>query len=360
MNFRLLDEHGRQMDLERNLVKLRTEFGSSAREVFQSLAQKSMSASDDGSDQESQGQTKQSEVGKVSPSRAIETGSYQHWEFGDLPETLEIAKGGQTLFGYPAIVDCKTAVDLEVFDDPQEAKQIHRLGLKRLYALVLRENIKALHKQLPGARDIGLLFMQLGSVEALIEEIVMMAIERAFMQDGLASTKAEFEESLQKGKPRFVLIAGDIAKHVLLTLQEHAEVSKKIATAKALSNSAFEDIRQQLQGLVHAQFLGQTPYEQLVHLPRYLKAIGLRIEKLRSNSARDAQCQKDWESLARPWQKMRQGAKGSGHYQLEQDPRIKEFRWQLEELRVALFAQELRTPTPMSVKRLEKVLASLR
>jgi ATP-dependent helicase HrpA len=257
-------------------------------------------------------------------------------------------------------VDCKTAVDLEVFDDPQEAKQIHRLGLKRLYALVLRENIKALHKQLPGARDIGLLFMQLGSVEALIEEIVMMAIERAFMQDGLASTKAEFEESLQKGKPRFVLIAGDIAKHVLLTLQEHAEVSKKIATAKALSNSAFEDIRQQLQGLVHAQFLGQTPYEQLVHLPRYLKAIGLRIEKLRSNTARDAQCQKDWESLARPWQKMRQGAKGSGHYQLEQDPRIKEFRWQLEELRVALFAQELRTPTPMSVKRLEKVLASLR
>jgi ATP-dependent helicase HrpA len=202
--------------------------------------------------------------------------------------------------------------------------------------------------------------MQLGSTEVLLEEIVMMAIERAFMQDGLASTKAEFEESLQKGKPRFVLIAGEIAKHVLLTLQEHAEVSKKIATAKALSNSAFEDIRQQLQGLVHAQFLGQTPYEQLVHLPRYLKAISLRIEKLRSNSARDTQCQKDWESLARPWQKMRQGAKGSGHYQLEQDPRIKEFRWQLEELRVALFAQELRTPTPMSVKRLEKVLASLR
>ena len=360
MNFRLLDEHGRQMDLERNLVKLRTEFGSIAREVFQSLAQKSMNASDDGSDQESQGQTKQSEVGKVSPSRAIETGSYQHWEFGDLPETLEIAKGGQTLFGYPAIVDCKTAVDLEVFDDPQEAKQIHRLGLKRLYALVLRENVKALHKQLPGARDIGLLFMQLGSVEALIEEIVMMAIERAFMQDGLASTKAEFEESLQKGKPRFVLIAGEIAKHVLRTLEEHAELSKKLASAKALSSSAHEDIRQQLQGLVHAQFLGQTPYEQLVHLPRYLKAISLRIEKLRSNPARDAQCQKDWESLARPWQKMRQGAKGSGHYQLEQDPRIKDFRWQLEELRVALFAQELRTPTPMSVKRLEKVLASLR
>jgi ATP-dependent helicase HrpA len=107
MNFRLLDEHGRQMELERNLAKLRTEYGLIAREVFQSLAQKSMSASDERSDHESQGQTKQSEVGKESPSRAIETGSYQHWEFGDLPETLEIIKSGQILFGYPAIVDCK-------------------------------------------------------------------------------------------------------------------------------------------------------------------------------------------------------------------------------------------------------------
>ncbi len=137
-------------------------------------------------------------------------------------------------------------------------------------------------------------------------------------------------------------------------------MSKKLASAKALSSSAHDDIRAQLQGLVHGQFLRQTPYEQLVHLPRYLKAISLRIEKLRSNPARDLQCQKDWESLARPWQKMRQGVKGSGHYHYEQDPRIKDFRWQLEELRVALFAQELRTPSPMSVKRLEKVLASLR
>ena len=360
MNFRLLDEHGRQMELERNLVKLRSEYGSVAREAFQSLAQKSLTNGDETDLQDGLGQQSASDGSKASSPRSVVTGTYQHWDFGDLPETLEISKGGQTLYGYPAIVDCKTAVDLEVFDDPQEAKHIHQLGLKRLYNLVLRENVKALQKQLPGGRDIGLLFMQLGSVDELIEQIVMMAIERAFMQDTLANSKATFEESLQKGRPRFVLIAGEIAKHVLATLQEHAEVSKKLASAKALSSSAHDDIRAQLQGLVHGQFLAQTPYEQLVHLPRYLKAISLRIEKLRSNPARDAQCQKDWESLARPWQKMRQGTKGSGHYQYEQDPRIKDFRWQLEELRVALFAQELRTPSPMSVKRLEKVLASLR
>jgi ATP-dependent helicase HrpA len=319
-----------------------------------------LTSSDEIDTQDNPTQSRAINTSKASSPRSVVTGTYQNWDFGDLPETLEIAKGGQTLYGYPAIVDCITAVDLEVFDDPQEAKHIHQLGLKRLYTLVLRENVKALQKQLPGARDIGLLFMQLGSVDDLIEDIVMMAIERAFMQDASINSKAAFEESLQKGRPRFVLIAGEIAKHVLATLQEHAEVSKKLASAKALSNSAYEDIRGQLQGLVHGQFLAQTPYEQLVHLPRYLKAISLRIEKLRSNPTRDQQCQKDWESLARPWQKMRQGVKGSGHYHYEQDPRIKDFRWQLEELRVALFAQELRTPTPMSVKRLEKVLASLR
>jgi ATP-dependent helicase HrpA len=98
----------------------------------------------------------------------------------------------------------------------------------------------------------------------------------------------------------------------------------------------------------------------LVHFPRYLKAIAMRIDKLRANPSRDAQCQKDWESVARPWQKLVQGSRGSGNYAMSEDQALTDFRWQLEELRVALYAQELKTPTPMSLKRLEKVLASLR
>jgi ATP-dependent helicase HrpA len=116
---------------------------------------------------------------------------------------------------------------------------------------------------------------------------------------------------------------------------------------------------EQIQGLIFPKMLVEIPYAQLVHLPRYLKAIALRIEKMRTNPARDAQCQRDWESIARPWQKRLHGAKGSS-YAMQDDPGLRDFRWQLEELRVALFAQELKTPTPMSLKRLEKVLASLR
>ncbi|OYY55773.1 MAG: hypothetical protein B7Y55_06150, partial [Polynucleobacter sp. 35-46-207] len=84
------------------------------------------------------------------------------------------------------------------------------------------------------------------------------------------------------------------------------------------------------------------------------------IDKLRSNPSRDAQCQKDWESVARPWQKLIGGNRGSAAYAIEQDQALMDFRWQLEELRVALYAQELKTPSPMSLKRLEKILASLR
>jgi ATP-dependent helicase HrpA len=112
--------------------------------------------------------------------------------------------------------------------------------------------------------------------------------------------------------------------------------------------------------LIFPQFVADIPYAQLVHLPRYLKAIAMRIDKLRTNPSRDAQCQKDWESVARPWQKRLQGNKGSASYAMKDDLALQDFRWQLEELRVALYAQELKTPSPMSLKRLEKVLASLR
>jgi ATP-dependent helicase HrpA len=137
-------------------------------------------------------------------------------------------------------------------------------------------------------------------------------------------------------------------------------LQKKLAQAKAASSSAYADIQGQLQALIFPKFVSEIPYVQLVHIPRYLKAIAMRIDKLRSNPSRDAQCQRDWESVARPWQKILQGNRGSTSYALAEDQGLQDFRWQLEELRVALYAQELKTPTPMSLKRLEKVLASLR
>jgi ATP-dependent helicase HrpA len=292
--------------------------------------------------------------------RSVELGGYRSWEFGELPETLEIQKGNKTLFGYPALVDRGDYCDLEVFDDLLEARKQHHLGLRRLFALSNKDTLKALQKQLPGIRELGLLFINIGSVDGLIEEILNLALERAFMSEPLPVNTEQFTERLQAGKPRLALIAQEISRHTLNALQAYADLQKKMASAKASSATAYADMQTQMQALVFPKFVAEIPYGQLVHLPRYLKAIAMRIDKLRSNPSRDAQCQKDWESVARPWQKLLQGSKGSASYAMTEDQALQDFRWQLEELRVALYAQELKTPTPMSLKRLEKVLASLR
>jgi ATP-dependent helicase HrpA len=362
MNFRLVDEHGRQLELERNLSRLRAEYGETARTAFQAIAQQAV--------QEELG----GEVPATTPTASVKTtqsannaavknveqGGYRSWDFGELPETLEIQKGNRTLFGYPALVDRTESCDLEVFDDLLEARKHHWQGLRRLFALSNKDTLKALQKQLPGIRELGLLFINVGSVDGLIEQILNLALERAFMNDPLPVNAEQFAERLQAGKPRLALIAQEISKHALAALQAHADLQKKLAQAKAASAAAYTDIQTQVQGLIFPKFVSDTPYVQLVHFPRYLKAIAMRIDKLRANPSRDAQCQKDWESVARPWQKLVQGSRGSANYAMSEDQALTDFRWQLEELRVALYAQELKTPTPMSLKRLEKVLASLR
>jgi ATP-dependent helicase HrpA len=349
MNFRLIDEHGRQLEFERNLARLRAEYGEAARNAFQALAQETVKV----------------ELGVETPkvddkSLVVAQAGYRSWEFGELPETLEIQKGNKILFGYPALVDRGDSCDLEVFDDLTEARKQHQLGLRRIFSINNKDTLKALQKQLPGIRELGLLFINIGSVDSLIEQIINLAIERAFMIEPLPINADQFNERLQMGKPRLALIAQEISRHALNALQAYADLQKKISSAKAVSASAYADIQNQLPGLIFPKFVADIPYSQLVHLPRYLKGISLRIDKLRTNPSRDAQCQRDWESVARPWQKMLQGSKGSSNHVLSEDPALQDFRWQLEELRIALYAQELKTPTPMSLKRLEKVLANLR
>jgi ATP-dependent helicase HrpA len=337
MNFRLLDEHGRQLELERNLPRLKAEFGESARVAFQAVTLAPLKGAHS----------------------SLVSGRYTQWDFGELAETLEIQKAGKTLFGYPALVDSGDACEIEVFDDLLEARKCHWQGLRRLFALSQRDTLKALQKQLPNAREIGLLFMQIGTVDGIIEQILNLSLERAFMAEPLPINREQFLARVQAGKPRLTLIAQEIARHLLTALEAHADLQKKLAQAKALSTNAHVDISGQIQGLIFPHCIADTPYAQLVHLPRYLKAIALRIDKLRANPSRDAQAQREWEALARPYQKLLQGQKGSATYALDEDSRLQDFRWQLEELRVALFAQELKTPMPMSAKRLEKVLLSL-
>ena len=362
MNFRLVDEHGRQLELERNLSRLRAEYGETARTAFQAIAQQAVHDELGVVAQVSNVApiSKINQSGNASSVKTVEQGGYRSWDFGELPETLEIQKGNSTLFGYPALVDRNEACDLEVFDDLLEARKYHWQGLRRLFALSNKDTLKALQKQLPGIRELGLLFINIGSVDDLTEQILNLALERAFMNDPLPVNAEQFAERLQAGKPRLALIAQEISKHSLAALQAYADLQKKLSQAKAASATAHADIQNQVHGLISPKFVSDTPFSQLVHFPRYLKAIAMRVDKLRANPSRDSQCQKDWESVARLWQKLVQASHGSAAYAISEDQALVDFRWQLEELRVALYAQELKTPSPMSLKRLEKILASLR
>ena len=274
------------------------------------------------------------------------------WTFGELPELLEIVQGKLTLIGFPALVDKGTHCDLEVFDDPTVAARTHRIGLRRLFALQMKEQIKFVEKSIPGLQQMGMQFMALGSQEELREQIINKAIDIACLQDPLPLDAASFARRQMEGKSRLVLLVNEIARLLSQVLTEFHGLPKRLQNIAA---PAAADIQAQLQGLVHKRFLTENEYTQLSHFPRYLKAINVRLEKLRADPSRDTKLMAEWQSAAAPYlrqTKDRQAGKNT-------DPKLVDFRWMLEELRVSLFAQELRTPMPVSAKRLQKVWESM-
>ncbi|WP_425495828.1 ATP-dependent RNA helicase HrpA [Pandoraea bronchicola] len=380
MNFKVIDEHGRQLGMGRNLAQLRAELGQQAQRTFQQLAAKSGATPTGGSgvDVQARGSSapasptsRTSAAGRgdgkgagkaatqalqATPSgAAVEPGRYDNlttWSFGELPEMLEIRRGGQTLFGYPALVDRGDHCDLEVFDDPDEAQRQHRAGLRRLFAIQLREQVKYLEKNIPGLQQMAMQYMNLGTQEELREQIVDLALERACLQLPWPSDNASFVARKDEGRGRLTLLAQEIARLAGQILTEYAALQKKLAQAKPFAQ-AYADLSAQLQRLVGKRFLIDTPYAQLAHFPRYLKAMTGRIDKLKADPARDARAMGELGPLLQNWQRATSQRRDHG------DARLEEFRWLLEELRVSLFAQELRTPMPVSVKRLHKVWEAL-
>lgn len=351
MNFKVIDEHGRQLDMGRNLAALQAELGGQAREQFQKIAEQSAPVSDIVS------ASMPSPVnGKAAPKQAPSGGTvssgaaYQMlstWSFGELPELLEIQQGKQTLTGFPALVDKATHCDLEVFDDPNEAAQSHLLGLRRLFALQLKEQLKFLEKNVPGLQQMGMHYMALGSQEELRDQIINAGIARACLQEPLPKNAGEFNIRRDEGKARLNLLVNEIARLVGQILAEYQPLIKKLQGIKT-QQQAHADMQSQLQALIGKRFVSDNHYPQLAHFPRYLKAMHSRIDKLRTDPSRDGRLMVDWQAAAAPWQRAQKSGRQS-------DPRMEEFRWLLEELRVSLFAQELKTPMPVSVKRLQKV-----
>jgi ATP-dependent helicase HrpA len=265
---------------------------------------------------------------------------------------MEIRKGGSSLVGFPALVDQGDGVAIEVFDEPEVAAARHRAGLRRLFALQLKDALKYLEKNIPDLQKMAVAFMPLGTQEELREQIIDVALDRAFMLDPLPADEAAFKQRLDEGRGRLTLIANEVARLASNILVEYGAAVRKIKDTKGHPD-ATADAAQQLQRLVPKRFLALTPWTQLQHFPRYLKGIVLRLDKVRSDAARDAARTADVKPQEQRYWRLVSERKGAV------DERMQEFRWLLEELRVSLFAQELRTPQPVSTKRLDKVWGQL-
>mgnify|MGYP003703342951 FL=1 len=366
MNYRVVDEHGRQLGMGRNLAALKAELGSLARGAFQALAAlkaqevvqggepPAAAAAQATSVQVRKAQPK-GEAGSTragSAAKATATQALTDWTFGELPELMEIQRGGHTLIGFPALIDKGQHVEIEVFDEPDVAAAKHRAGLRRLVALQIREPLKYLEKNIPDLQKMAMAYMTLGTAEELREQIIEVALDRAYLSDPLPTDAASFKARLEEGRTRLNLIAQEVARLAGTVLTEYAAAARKLKDARPPKDVA-DDIAAQLQRLVPKRFVVQTGYTQLQHFPRYLKAITLRLDKLKGDPARDAQRLAELKPLDQRYTRRLAELKGT------HDARLDEFRWMLEELRVSLFAQELRTPQPVSVKRLEKVWTQL-
>jgi ATP-dependent helicase HrpA len=391
MNLCVVDEHGRQLGMGRNLGALKGELGAKARGAFQALAQLKVASSvipastvmpanagihdphghpikSGVTNQGRSGVTKEDVIpanagihtrsgtapAKATPAKQapIAPQRYTAWSFGELPELMEISKGGQTLIGFPALVDMQDAVTIEVFDEPDVAATKNRAGLRRLFALQIKDALKYLERNIPDLQKMAVAYMPLGTADELKSQIIDVALDRAFLLDPLPNDELTFKRRIEEGRGRLTLIANEVARLAGTILLEFGAATRKIKDTKNAPD-ATADCTAQLQRLMPKNFMAATPWPQLQHCARYLKAITQRLDKYRADPARDAlrltelkpQEQRYWRLVAE-----RKGA---------QDARMLEFRWLLEELRVSFFAQELRTPQPVSIKRLEKAWGQL-
>jgi ATP-dependent RNA helicase HrpA len=326
MNFRVVDEHGRQLATGRKLGDLKRELAGQTRAVLQQEA----------------------------PSEASEV--YRAWTFGDLEEIMELQRAGRTLVGYPALAEAGDGVTLQVFDSPERAAEVHRAGVRRLLAIVFRERIREIQKSVARDNALNLQFAQIAGEVQLADEVVSAALERSFLADSLPMRQADFERRVDAGRSRLNLIAQEIARTVSAILAEHAQVQKRLAAAAKAFPRAAADVSACLAQLLHPRFVSRTPWPRLQHFPRYLEAAAMRLDKLRADPARDARLMAEFAPLYAAWQREYAAREKAAAL----TPEIEQFRWLLEELRVSLFAQSLKTPVPVSGKRLAKLWQSIR
>jgi ATP-dependent helicase HrpA len=327
MRFRIVDDAGQEVAGGRDFAQLRKQHGGKGSQQFAKL-----------------------------PDSGLERDGVTRWDFGELPETVSMERGGIRLQGHPALVDRGDSVSIQVLDSAEAAEQAMRAGQRRLLMLSLPQDTRYLRKNLPGLNAMRLQYAkapaQKGPTGDIENELVALIIDRTFFTGRpRISDAAAFETRIAENKGDLMMVTSEVCKLAENILDSYQKIRKRLdAITQIQWLPSVQDMRAQLDGLVYKGCLAEVPFEHLKDYPRYLKALETRAERLPSTATRDRQNLQQMARLNEDWRSRSDKTGEAGR----QDPRLDEIRWMLEELRISLFAQPQATAYPVSVKRIEK------
>lgn len=286
------------------------------------------------------------------PKQPWERQGLTSWTFDALPERVAVEVGGAVMAAYPAIVDHESTVAVEPFASKVAAVEATRAGLMRLYLIQMGTSLAKIEAQIPASLPMNALAG--GGKASLTRMIALRALEECFDLADPARfprTKAAFSKQLDAGRPKLAKAIAELARlaqDIALPLEKVHQQLRALNGKPGAPKAALDDVRAQLAALVPPSLLRSTPRERLVHVPRYLRAVEVRLERLpngpQKDQAKAAQVMPFWAD----WQRHKDGLLARGVPAED----IESFRWLIEELRVSVFAPELRTPVPVSAQRL--------
>jgi len=321
MRYRLHDEHGKTLTSGRDLAALRRQWEGQAREAFSRKTDIELTRED-----------------------------MTSWDFEEIPAQVRSDSG---LLAFPALVDLGETVALRVFERPDEARDAHRQGVVRLLRNALASDAKQARRRLPINNLLALKYAPLGGVDGLHEDLLEGGFTDLLEQHELDVRTAGAFETLRAQCSRELFAAGiERLKLAEPIIEAQAELKPWLQPPLlGFARASYDDLREQCDALLTPGFLRELPPSRLLHYPRYLKAMRLRAERLRQDPAKDQQRLLQVIPYWRDYLKHRAAGTSTAD--------LAELRWLIEEWRVSLFAQELKTAEPVSAKRLAKALAVL-
>lgn len=317
-NLRIIDDGGQELAMGRDLIQIQQQLGKAATTTFRDNTQE------------------------------FERDNVTAWDIGILPESIKFARGKQQLTGYLGLQKEKDGrIALRLFDTSAAAGHAHRLGVIELMKLQLKEQVKDLNKGIQGFTQAAMLLKHINA-DTLRDDLTQAVCDRAFIgEDKLPRNEKAFKEQIKRARSRLPAVKEALSRYLQETAAAYAELNGKLG-----KHPLTHLLRLRLQTLLAPGFATRTPWAQWPRLPIYLKAMTLRLEKYSSNPARDAAREADIQELEQMWQEKTDGLAKQGQ---PVSDGLAAFKWMIEELRVSLFAQELKTPYPVSVKRLLKM-----